>query len=136
MYTSVLSGVLKLNRGGDVGDFVAKLLHSIPTLHRLLEKEYLVELGRGLAEEEELLRLDIGVMVEPQLPARKYLELLRSFTPLSAPLPDNNFGSIPGGSCETLSPDNEVIDADRDNPSLALAGPDEVTFDLLSKEKG
>jgi hypothetical protein len=136
IYTSVLSGVLKLNGGGDVGDFVTKILQSIPRLHRIPEKEYLVELGRGLAEEEELLRHDIAVMVEPQLPESKYFGLLRSFTStsLSAPPPDGNFGSTSRDSCETLSPDNQAIDADRYNPSLGLAGSDEVIFNLLSKE--
>ena len=54
IYTPALDGVLRLNDGEDVEDFVIKLLQSISRLNRIPRTEYLVELGRGMDEEEEL----------------------------------------------------------------------------------
>lgn len=86
IYTSVLGGLLKYIGGGDVEDFVTKLLQSIPRLHRLPICEYLVALGNGLPHEEVLLKGDIAALLEPQLPEEKYFELVRSFTDVSEPV--------------------------------------------------
>jgi hypothetical protein len=68
IYTSALSGILGLMGGGNPEDFVLKVIQSIFRLHRIPQKEYLVELGRGLPDEETLLKQDITAMLEPRLP--------------------------------------------------------------------
>jgi hypothetical protein len=79
--------------GGNLKDFVSKLIQSIPRLHRVPEKEYLVEVGRGLPCEESLLRQEVAAMLEPRLPNERSFQHFHSFInelpAQSAPLPPN-----------------------------------------------
>jgi hypothetical protein len=140
IYTAALSCVMKLNGCGDIEDFVVKLLQSISRLNRIPVTEYLVELGRGLAEEEKLLKHDIAVMLEPQLPEDKYFKLLRSITEqstsLSAPSSVDGVEATSRDTCKTRLSSKDVIIADQDGTSLAVAEPNERTSDPPSKDDG
>ncbi|RAR02800.1 serine threonine protein kinase protein [Stemphylium lycopersici] len=120
IYTSAITGLVGFSAGGDVEDFISKLLKSIPRLHRIPERSYLVEIGRGLVEEECLLKQDIAAMLEPQLPEEKFFELLPS--------------NIDNDTASTILQDEEG--SVRDECRKDSGEPDMCTAAVPNKEDG
>jgi hypothetical protein len=129
IYISALSGILGLMGGGNPEDFVSKVIQSISRLHRIPKKEYLIELGRGLPDEETLLKRDITAMLEPRLLDVKYFAQLRSFKEdLLAPSSPalrlvDGLGSISGVSPKPTLPVKNTADNITDpEPNTELSG--------------
>jgi hypothetical protein len=68
VYSAALSGLLELCGGGNVEDFVKKLLHTIPKLARIDKQEFLVALGLGWPKAEAMLQVEIAKLLQPELP--------------------------------------------------------------------
>jgi hypothetical protein len=64
MYQALLGA---LYEGGEITDIIEKLLCSIPNFHVVIP-DFVVLLGKGWPEAEEMLRCELGKILKPELP--------------------------------------------------------------------